>query len=308
MTAEPPPVPSSPVSTGAPTNPVLAYATTKPLPMSTKDQTEMHICSVYPMAKRATRRHSTTSRRPDGKFAVSCDTVYTIPAAPRDSYSILAVYDAMTPIVGWSSDGPSQNTITPGHIPVRVVAEDLVQEWAGQTIASKEGHGPGIGIVAGDIPTPDELAYLRERHRSFCEWLVHDGNDKLLQGKTGNITNIHRLGAFWLLGEAAQQLSWYPKMDQRQVKDCPRCAKQILAAALGCEHCSLDLINWYEQYPHLTPDSHVSQFLENRNMAMAKGPESFASAIPPKIPSGPPIHANPVVSPNNPNPNPQIRK
>lgn len=247
----------------------ISIAATQPVAPTVKQRTEMRICSVYPVRKEAKRRHATIVARPlnaDGSrpfptHGLTCDTTYIIEAAPRDGYSVLAVFDALQPMTGWSQDGPKENTITPGHIPVDVVASDLVNSWASQTIVSKDGYKPGIGIIAGELPTEAELAKLREQQRAFFEFLVQDANDKFLLGETKNITNIHRNAAGWLLGDAAQQLAWFPKMEHRQVKDCPRCAKQILSAALGCEHCSLDLVGWYERYAHLTPDSAVSRFL-----------------------------------------------
>jgi len=247
--------------------PVITFAPTHPVAPTTSERTEIRICSVYPVRKTATRKHANISKlpfnKPDGTpaYGLSCDTVYAIEAAPRDGYSLLAVFDALQPQIGWSQDGPRENTMIPGHIPVQIVANDLVNTWASQTIASKEGYKPGIGQIAGQLPTEAELSALREQQRAFFEHLIQDANDKFLRGETKNITNIHRHSAHWLLGEAAQQLPWYPKMEQRSVKDCPRCAKQILAAALGCEHCSLDLVGWYERYTHLQPDPAVAMFM-----------------------------------------------
>ncbi len=247
--------------------PIINRAPTEPFAPTVKQRTEMRICSVYPVRKTAIRRHSTIKRlahnKPDGSpaYGLTCDTEYVIEAAPRDGYSILAVFDALQAMTGWSQDGPKENTLSPGHIPVDVVANDLVNTWAAQTIASKDGYKPGIGIIAGELPTEEELAKLREQQRAFFEFLVQCANDMHIGQESKNITNIHRHSAHWLLGEAAQQLPWYPKMEQRSVKNCPRCARQILSAALGCEHCSLDLIAWYERFTHLTPDPAVAQFL-----------------------------------------------
>lgn len=248
------------MATAALPAPVITIAATQPVAPTVKERTEIRICSVYPVRKTATRKHATIIKFPDGKYGLTCDTTYVLEAAPRDGYSLAAVFDALQPQTGWSPDGPRENTFFPGHIPVQVVATDLVNTWASQTIASKEGYKPGIGQIAGQIPTEDELTHLREQQRAFFEHLVQDANDKMLRGETKNITNIHRHSAHWLLGEAAQQLSWYPKMEQRSVKDCPRCARQILAAAKGCEHCALDLIDWYNRFPHLTPDPAIAAF------------------------------------------------
>ncbi len=268
----------------------ISIAATQPVAPTVKQRTEMRICSVYPVRKTAKRRHATIMARPLNRngtapfptHGLTCDTEYVIEAAPRDGYSVLAVFDALQPITGWSQDGPKENTFVPGHIPVDVVANDLVNEWASQTIASKEGYKPGIGLISGELPTDLELVKLREQQRAFFEFLVQDANDKFLLGETKNITNIHRHSAHWLLGEAAQQLPWYPKMEQRSVKDCPRCAKQILSAALGCEHCSLDLVGWYERYTHLTPDAAVSRFMAQipvKTAGDSSHESQFASAM-----------------------------
>lgn len=266
----------------APT-PVINFASTRPIAPTTNRRSEIRICSVYPVTKKAERKHSHLIQRANGTFGLALTTVYVLEAAPRDSYSLLACFDGLYAQTTFSPDGPRENTITPANIPVEVIASDLFNTWASHTIAAKEGHGPGIGIIAGELPTADELAFLREKQRAFFEWLVQDGNDKYLRGETKNITNIHRQAAHWLLGEAAQQLPWYPKMEQRQVKDCPRCAKQILAAALGCEHCSLDLIDWYSKYTHLTADPFVSQFLDAQRTALKPGDPVPPKAIEPAL-------------------------
>lgn len=245
--------------------PVITIAPTQPVAPTTQTRTKITICSVYPVRKEAERRHATL--RPlnngTGKYGLTCTTVYALEAAPRESYATLTVFDALTPITGWSEMGSKENTLTPGHIPVQVVADDLANTWSAQTIASKDGYKPGIGQIAGDVPTEAELAHLRAQQAAFFRFMVDDGNDKLLRGETKNITNIHRNAAHWLLGEGARQLAWYPQNEQREVKDCPRCSRQILATALGCEHCSLDLVGWYDRYTHLTPDVFVAQFMAN---------------------------------------------
>lgn len=253
--------------TAAPPAPVINFAATQPIAPTVNRRSEIRICSVYPVTKTAERKHSHIIQRPDKSYGLALTTNYVLEGAPRDSYSLLACFDAFYAQTSFSPDGPRENSITPANIPVEVVATDLFNTWASHTIAAKEGHGPGIGIIAGEFPTAEELTFLREKQRAFFEWLVQDGNDKFLRGESKNITNIHRQAAHWLLGEAAQQLPWYPKMEQRQVKDCPRCAKQILAAALGCEYCSLDFIEWYEKHTHLTPDPAVAQFITNKRTA-----------------------------------------
>ncbi len=253
--------------------PVIHVSSTKPVaPVADAGKKgEIRICSVYPLEKSAERRHKLYTK-------------YVLPAAPRDAYSLCIVFDTYEAISTWNENptGKEQH-ITPGHIPVQVVADDLVSSWSHQTIASQKGHGPGIGQIKGDEPTEAELAHLRERQRAFFEWCIQDGNDKHLSGEQKNITHIHRCAALWLLGEAAQQLSWYPKMEQRTVKNCPRCAKQILEAALGCEHCSLDLIDWYTKYPNRKPDKFVALFLEEqRQAAMPVEPPTQAKSKEPR--------------------------
>ncbi len=139
--------------------PIISIAATQPVAPTVKQRTELRICSVYPVRKSTTRRHATITPRPlnrDGSIpfpshGLTCDTTYVIEAAPRDGYSISVVYDAMQPQIGWSQDGPKENTFSPGHIPVDVVANDLVNTWAAQTIASKEGYRPGIGLITVTI-------------------------------------------------------------------------------------------------------------------------------------------------------------
>ena len=205
------------------------------------------VCSTAPIPRWAERKHN-------GR------TVYQIPAAPRGGYRCLVVYDTQQWGMRWSESG--EHEPGPRPVPGLVVADDLVRVWARCTIAAKDGLQLGIGVIAGDEPTEQELAHLLEQTRGTCEWLVQDGNDKTVKGEQTNITNIHRLAAEWLYGTGAQRLPWYRRMDLQETKSCVACAETIDSSATKCKHCGTELAEYYKKY-NIPPDPAVQRLLDS---------------------------------------------
>ncbi len=221
----------------APT-PNIAHAPTRPVEVVPElQQVSRHyctICSIYPGPLRKRVRHNGI-------------TIYEMPAAVRGSYSALTVYDTQE----WCSRPDPTNGAQhwmPMPIPARVVADDLVATWAGDTLGKKSGFAPGIDIIAGDKPTAAELKSLRDRQTALFDWYVKDAHGKHTRGQTNEITDIHRLAAKELLDKGVERLPWYPNTLFADVKDCVACGKQIEAKSKVCDKCQTNLVDWYLKY------------------------------------------------------------
>lgn len=203
----------------------------------------VNIASVYPGRKRKELQLGS----PEQMYGFR---VFELAPAERGKYSLLAVpggYKWLRDFTGIGEDSP-----TPGMMPVwqdcRVVADSLVRLWTGHSVAD---HGrPGIAMMDLGEKTPGAtlLARLEAQQTVLARNLVTQANDHHTVGNARNITDTHRLMAEWLYGTGAQKLPWFPKAVFEDLKRCPKCAKEILARALGCEHCGCELLEFYAKY------------------------------------------------------------
>lgn len=137
------------------------------------------------------------------------------------------------------------------------VAQTLVNEWSRDTVGARGGAGgPGLLKIAGYEPTPDELRYVIETQDNFFNFLVdeahqmHSTNDPAEQKK---ITELHRVAAIHC---GYMTLPWVNKREVQSLKKCPSCGREILAIALGCEHCTVNLPKFYKEMDDM-PDPKV---------------------------------------------------
>lgn len=215
--------------------PIVTFAPTRPI-----DQryTRNHVClvSIWPA------RLGPTMRKHNGL------THYVMEAAPRGSYSKLVVYDTQQAIVVPLGADEKGNEIIGRDIPARVVADDLVAHWGGDMLGAKQGHRAGIGIIAGDEPTPVELKALRDTQNALFNYLITDAMGKHISGEGVNISDTHRLAAKEMLDKGANRLPWFPTTDFAEVKDCIACGTQIEAKAKICPNCRENIVDWYTRY------------------------------------------------------------
>lgn len=214
--------------------PIAQHAPTRPMDILPNigqvARGHVTICSIYPAPLRARRRHNGI-------------TIYEMAAAPRGSYVTYTVYDTQEFIMR-PDPTEGKHQLLPMPIPARIIAEDLTASWAGDTLGARSGFRPGIAMIAGDEPTAVELKAMRDSQDSLFDWYIKDGHAKHVK-EPHEITDIHRLAAHEMLGDACESLEWYPKTKFQAVKRCPSCAKQILHDALRCEHCTEKLPQFY---------------------------------------------------------------
>jgi hypothetical protein len=240
--------------------PVITHAPTRPVEVQPHLQqvTRGHctIVSIWPAPLRTKRNHNGI-------------TWYPMPAAPRGSYASLTVYDTQQ-WINRPREDRMQGELEAKPIPARVVAECLVATWSGDTLGARSGFKPGIGIIAGDEPTAEELAALRSGQSSLFNWLITDAMGKHMSGEGVLISDMHRMAAKEMLDKGAERLPWYPTTDFAAVKNCIACGKQINENAIRCEHCTTMLPDFYLQYG-IDPvgDSAVRSFIERIQAAKA---------------------------------------
>lgn len=233
--------------------PIVTYAPTRPIEVMPELQQvsrgHVSIVSIWPAALRAERRHNGI-------------TTYQMAAAPRGSYSKLVVYDTQQ-MVPQPSERSAKPEWSPRPIPAIIIAQDLVSTWGGDTLGARSGYRPGIGMIAGDNPTVEELAALRSTQNALFNWFITDANGKHMSGEGVLISDTHRLAAKEMLDRGAERLAWYPVVDFAAVKDCVACGKQINQNALRCDHCTTMLPDFYMKY-EIVPanDPAVASFIE----------------------------------------------
>ncbi len=189
---------------------------------------------------------------------------FFIPPAARGSYQIIEVADTMQWIRDLRGMGDG-GKLTPGmeavFTPAMARAESLIIEWTNNTLAAF--GTPGIGIVPPGCPIPGEgerptdpgfeefnglLNRLYETQTVCFQSLITDGNDRHHRGDGKNIQDIHRKAAEWMYGDAAKALPWFRKDTFNEMKKCIGCAQEIKKEALRCQHCSLDIVDYYMKY------------------------------------------------------------
>lgn len=258
--------------------PIVTFAPTRPVEVQPHLQQVsrgyVSIVSIWPAKLKATRRHNGI-------------TSYEMAAAPRGSYSKLVVYDTQSWIVGVDESASLSNrktvqTLTPMPIPAAVVAQDLVNWWGGDTLGARSGFKPGIGMIAGDDPTPSELAALQTSQEALFNWFITDAMGKHMQGLGVEISDTHRMAAKYMLDRGAERLPWFPTVEFAAVKDCVACGKQIHQNALRCEHCTTMLPQFYMEYG-ITPenDPAVSDFIARIKAGKEKTVETPKTVEPP---------------------------
>ena len=219
--------------------PIVSYASTRPLDVMPEafqaTRRGVAVVSVYPVELFKMCRHNGT-------------TVYHIPKPPRGQYSQLFVYDTQQWVRMASEQGARYDQWIAGPIPAQIVAQSLVQDWAGNIIRPKKSESStiGVGVIAGETPTKEELMRLHAGQNALFHAFIQEANSLHIAGKGVDISDMHRLAALYLLDQGgAENLPWYPKIDFAETKTCIACGKKIYLTALRCEHCTTFLPELY---------------------------------------------------------------
>ncbi len=162
-------------------------------------------------------------------------------------FALIRLYDTFT----WTRDFTQDSErYIPHPVPARLVAEDLYRSWASDVLKGGSGAGPGMLIIDGAEPTPDEMSRARQTQTLYFRTLVNDGHTLYSKGSVKDISDLHRAAAVWL---GANNLPWLPKIEQVEIKKCIACGNDIRKEALRCEKCNADLPDFYRKYA-IIPD------------------------------------------------------
>ncbi len=170
--------------------PIITHAPTRPLDVLPELQQATRngiaIVSVFPGELRKMCRHNGT-------------TTYVMPKPPRGQYSQLTVYDTQVWVRMASEQGPRYDNWVPGPVPARIVAESLVQDWAGNMLRPKRcATSIGVGIIKGSTPTNEELTKLHGGQNEMFNAFIQEANSLHISGKAVDITDIHRTPELYL--------------------------------------------------------------------------------------------------------------
>lgn len=114
------------------------------------------------------------------------------------------------------------------------IARDLVRQWTG----SMQYHGRyGIGIIAGPVPTAEEMADLISVQTACFEEIFHEAELLARENKFKHIKKCHRVVGEYL----ARPRSWWSGDIAANVSQCPACFGDIDARASMCKHCGLKI-------------------------------------------------------------------
>jgi hypothetical protein len=196
------------------------------------------IASVYPA------RPEAISRPFDGW------TTYTLPAVPKgDEPHLLQIRDA----VQFEVDPLVRDVIKENLIFAEQVCEDLVGHWARTPIGAPPGTGPGIGLIAGPMPTDEEIQALYTRQDLMFEWLYQEGLRLAQNQEWRGIDQRHRLAAAWLNREEPWAIDSGRIMPE--VEECPACGSEIPAGKAICRVCRTQIRELPTNLAHLQPGS-----------------------------------------------------
>lgn len=198
------------------------------------------ICSLYYKALEARRPY----RRRDFEGDSGFNTIFRIPAAPRDGYQLLTIHD-MEDSVQFSSDVPV--TYLWKDTTGEKVAADLITEWR-SNVANPDIGTPGIFICEdNDVkdskgkvvkpatePSARELALWRDSQTRYCEDVCIEATDLLNTGKR-KLIKAHKHGeaAVWL----GRSFDWQKAPEQTFTRDCPVCGAAVKAGVFKCSSC-----------------------------------------------------------------------
>ena len=180
---------------------------------------------------------------------------YVLEAAPRDGYSLLKVEDGAV----HQPDFSSGDDRPPGRIHVpqtgTEIALGLVDKWTGHGMI---GAGqidiallPNEAIARFDadmrpVPSEEFLERLRKAQEPrAAAWVDKASDYHRTPGKSGGITEHMRDACRWLHGEAANRFDWMHAATMEANKKCVACGREILKAALACEHCQTNIPKFY---------------------------------------------------------------
>jgi hypothetical protein len=189
------------------------------------------------------------------------------PCAKNEGYAVYRLYDTASWSRDWNKDKEEYKS---DPVDAYSVASDFASVYTTGLLGTDKGHKPGIMIISGDEPTPDELKQVRETQRDYFEHLFHDAIQLNASGRGIGISELHRIACTWL---GRLDLPFIEKIEQRNAKECVACGETIAAKANKCRFCGTELDVWYEEralMPDKKDDPFVYDVIERKRAAKAE--------------------------------------
>ena len=200
------------------------------------------------------------------------------PCAKDEGYAVYQLHDTFCWGRDWSQD---KEIYRKDPVDAQSVCNDFVSVYSGGLLGADKGLRPGILAIAGEEPTPEELAQVRAMQTAFFQYLHDDAVAKWADGKTVEITSLHRAACKWL---GRMDHEFMKKAEQRSMKECPACSESMPYNANRCRSCSTDLDIFYESrgiLPDEKEDPFVRKLIERKKQAAAN--RAAETAVPEKV-------------------------
>lgn len=173
--------------------------------------------------------------------------MYTLEAAPRDSYTKIVLYDSqqMYPDLSDAMAPPENRAILPMPVTVESIVAALKSLWTTGGVGAMGMFPPGIDVIEGDEPTAAELTRLRATQERLCRALVEEGDAiKAGNGPKGHRIGItHRKALEWL---GSEKRDWFKPIEQGVMKKSAVSGNQIPMEAQYDG--TVDLLEHYVKY------------------------------------------------------------
>lgn len=181
--------------------------------------------------------------QPQNRCLQRGQTTFIMPAAPRDGYSVLAVYPSYENqrVINTSSDpGPQyREEFELKATDAQFVAEDLVQFW-GVRFVESSGHKVGLAIGPTRTPPPHVIANLRKGFEDYCKLLLAQIDRLNSDAVQMAVTPAHVEAVHYLNLTRPWAGTFEPN------KSCPHCAVLMASTKLICTECNTHLPTFYK--------------------------------------------------------------
>jgi len=213
--------------------------------------------------------------QPQNRCLQRGQTTFIMPAAPRDGYSVLAIYPSYDNLrivnTDANPDPQYREEFELKSTDAQFVAEDLVHYW-GTRFVESSGHKVGLAIGKTRVPPSHVISSLHKGLEEYNKLLVAQIDRLTGPAAQMAITPAHVEAVHYLNLTRPWAGTFEPN------KTCPHCAFSLGSTKLICPECNTHLPTFYKNMGVETADIPDRAVRENLQM-LAK--------IPVKVPAGP---------------------
>jgi hypothetical protein len=179
--------------------------------------------------------------------------IYKIDAAdPKKNYATRTIFDTYQMVLDTSL---SEDEITsngqlgyaPRPVNARMLAEHLVQKWAGDHWANSSGGNLGMMILDKQVPNQNDLMRLRELRVMFCRTLIDRADERWRDGKRDMSFAEARNAMEWMGSEDPDNHPWFFQLELKTFipGGCPACSGKVPVTAFMCPACHTNLAEYF---------------------------------------------------------------